>query len=719
MSHITDDFRVAAMRYGMLIQSANRKPATEAIQKAAFIEMANLGFNVRLEDLDMSETALTQMIRDARKVVGDDRVQKPVYPGFPKQVQELSTLTMLVEQILHYWTAGAFLPAYPDEVRPGLPLSDFARAPLALRAVKAGVAGREVLEKFVLSTIALSEGDQRLLLGAYAVVMPSLEEVADLAGRAKNGENMQHLVTAAAVIGCFPSSDLVSAIVPRVHTLDGVLRVVLAVCGQRIDQSQGTSHKVLSDSDLNAQFERAVKNLSDKDGRAVKLRNLNRSARRALVQRVSELSGGFHADRLVARELLWRRVMRMVHPYDLTLDVESKRAMDIIHGNVEHRVEHRTLAAAVEASFENGDASEVVRLMSENSPGMLLRSVVRILRVADADGIKALVKAVREQGSRSTVTTLISAYNGVLNANSERDRVIRVAGRSNAMVSSADRKKVSEKHVNAVLGALSGALSDVLAKKAAPVGTVGVTGSEPVPLVRRDLSTSDRALERGSRLAPVGKGDTLRMFSHFVNNQKHAGYMDIGVVLLNEKFEQVSVCTWNTWSITRDWATYSGDTYVPVGDSASEFIDVSLKDVRRVHSSARYVAMTIQSWSGWKMGEVDLIAGVMYRSAPGSGEVFDARTVATAFKPTTDALSAVPVVYELKEGHAVWLDSSSGSNQSGVSAANDTTVGDVVYDGIAREQMSMGDLAELWADAHDAETDGSPVDRDVVMALLD
>jgi hypothetical protein len=84
------------------------------------IEMANYGYRVSPEDLQgMSTAALRAMLDDARAIKGADRDMTPIYPGFPKQVQDLDTLTLIVEQILHYWSGGTFLPDYPHVVREG------------------------------------------------------------------------------------------------------------------------------------------------------------------------------------------------------------------------------------------------------------------------------------------------------------------------------------------------------------------------------------------------------------------------------------------------------------------------------------------------------------------------------------------------------------------------------------------------------------------------
>jgi hypothetical protein len=261
-------------------------------------------------------------------------------------------------------------------------------------------------------------------------------------------------------------------------------------------------------------------------------------------------------------------------------------------------------------------------------------------------------------------------------------------------------------------------MSTVLKSRTAPTGTVGVLSDVPVPLVRRDLASSDRVLDRGQELTVAGSGDILRIFGHWVNNQSAPGYMDIGVVILDENFGHLAVSTWDTWNIEREWSTYSGDCLVDPGNDAAEFIDIMLDKLKNRYPMAKYAAMTVQSWSGFPMNSVDFIAGAMLRSNGQKGQVFDARSVATAFKPTTPSTQSVPLAVELSTGRMVWIDSSNGSTQSTMSSSSDTTIGSLVYDEIARPRLTMGELASLYADAHGVAKVDEAVDRDLILSLL-
>lgn len=714
MATITAALRQAALRRGILIENiSGSETASDAVRYAAVIELANLGFLVQPDELKgFAAKALSSTIAEARKVIGADRNMKPIYPGFPKQVEELSTLQLLMEQILHYWTAGAFLPNHSDEVREGLPLEDILRSARKLQVLSADVALERLLSELVKAPVALSSDDRELLTeltkAVYGEGFHRTISTAGLVGSSTNGENIQVFGEALrdhASTLVHSKDDYFSALTFGVRNSDHLLRLILSFYGAP------AADRWIEN------YELAVGTLADRHFRAVRFASVPRYQRQRIVEVLGKLTEGYQADRLVTRQNLWRRVFKGLHPYDLRLTVESRRALDIVHSNIDYR----TLNSVIEQALENRKISEAVELLAEHQPGNLLRRLVAILRLTKKKSdAKVLAKRVAEVGSRATLSTLISSYNGVLGANDEHARVNRVAGLNNTILDRGEVEKIDANFQAEILGSLDEAIGAVLKAKAAPAAPVGIIGESSVPLVRRDAASTDRVLDRGAELGLLGEGDVLRIFGHWNNNMGTASYMDIGAVVLDEDFQEVAVSTWNSWQGARSWSTYSGDKLVAPGDSAAEFIDVKLAELKRSIRGARWVAMTVQSWAGWPTVDVDFIAGAMLRTKAGDqkGEVFDARAVATAFKPTTKATQSVPFAVNLETGKIIWLDSSSGATGAGNSASNDGTVGSIVYDEAARPKLSMGRLAELWASAHGVETVQEPVNRDALLELL-
>lgn len=707
MSQITAAFRQAALRRGFLVKPRKSAQAVEpALAYAATVELANLGFIVDPKELaGIAGKDLSAVISEARTIVGADRDMEPIYPGFPKQVEELSTLTLLVEQILHYWTGGAFLPDYPKEVREGLPLEDMLRNVRELRVMDAADVAKALMASLATSATAISQDDRLVLDEAAKLFAITADDLSAIAGKISNGENLQALQLAVIGAGKLSGADSFLALAPSVKTLDHLLRVFLGGFARP------------SAEKWRKNFELAVENLSSKAARAVAFEAVPRAARKLFVERAGKLSRGFFADSFIARQDLWRRALKAVHSFEFAKDEASKRALAIVHSNVEYQ----TLNSLIEAAKAERDVPTAVALLAEHRPGQLLREVVSLLRLVDSNAAAiGLAEALRATAGKARVDTLVSAYSGILGANDEGPRVNRVAGLNNTMLDRSNVAKVDEAHLSIVLDAVKGALVDALASKKAPEAAVAVGGTMALPLVRRDASTADRQMNRGESFGLVGEGDVIRIFGHWNNNMGRNGYMDIGAVLLDGDFKELDVLTWNTWSNHRSWGTYSGDKNVAPGDSAAEFFDLKLAEIRKHKPEAKWIAMTVQSWSGFPIDDVDFIAGAMLRSKDGvqKGEVFDARAVATAFHPTTKSLQAVPFAVDLEEGKFVWVDSSNGSTATGVSSSNDDSIGAIVYDEVSRPRLTTGEFAALWAQAHGAETTTEEADVELLTGLL-
>ena len=107
----------AALRTGRAVVGFSPEATADpAIGQAAAVELARLGFLVDPRMLETTTTeSLTELLASASEVAGGDRDMTPIYPEFPAQVKASDTLTLLVEQLLHYITAGQFLPQRPEQ----------------------------------------------------------------------------------------------------------------------------------------------------------------------------------------------------------------------------------------------------------------------------------------------------------------------------------------------------------------------------------------------------------------------------------------------------------------------------------------------------------------------------------------------------------------------------------------------------------------------------
>lgn len=692
----------AALRNGLLIIPDEKTDTPQRITNAAVGELLSLGYLVNPKDLvGVSTEALTKIINAARIVAGVGRDYIVMYPGFPKQVRDSSTMTLWAEQITHYLTGGEFRPNLPDHPRAALGFEDLIRGSKTVEVVSQSEASARIVESLSQSGVALTENDRVLLSEALSEV--TVAEVAALVKNTKMRENAQTIFLAAVERADVSVEDLLERLIPDVRHADFLLRLLLAGYGQ------------LSKIDQDEAFNRAVYQLSDRDAWAVRMSNIPRRIRRAVVRRLGNITVGFRADTLVTRRNLWRKVMSAVHPYDTgSLSEGSARALSIVF----EKDEYRTLNSVVETALGDGDAVTAAKVLSENNPAALIRRLVNILRVESSSvepDFNSVSTALRSVSGRVPVSTLVSAYNGVVNADSDATRL--VTTKSGSYLNDRTVEKIGERVILVFADTIMDLIRDGLTT--APEGVVGISSDRPVNLSHREAGTSDRQLDVGEKFAVVGEGDTVRFFQDWHNDTIQTGYVDAGLVFLSDEFKNLDAISWNNWDEHRDYMTYSGDTRVHRGQSAVEFYDVNLDAFRKAHPDARYIVMSLVSWSGPWLSELDIYAGVMFRSDDEAGKLFEPRTVESAFLPMSQSTVGVVQMLDLTTGEMTWLDSSEGSSYEGQSIIyNGDRIADVVNNVVGRKQLTWGELAQLWAQAHDATVTDAPADIETLKTFL-
>lgn len=682
----------AALRRGIFIIENEKasEAASEGVLAVACGELIHLGFLPDPRELaGATAEELEQLIKAARDVSGESRKWKPMYPGFPKSVRESSSLTLLIEQIVNYLVGGDV--RFGRELdRPKLPLQEAIVAARRVSVARGAGAPLELAKKIVTSPVAISEDDEKLVAGL--IQGADAQWVLETVKACSNHENAQKVVSHAKL-----NDEQFAKVLSDANSLDAALRFYLS----RYAEPSGDVDR----------FNRAVRNLSNSSASGVRMKSASRTVRRALVDVLGEKSRGWSADALVSRRDLWRRVMRSVHPYSLKLGEGARRAMDIIHSNVEHQ----TYNAKVEALLADGDVHGVVDLLSQR-PGTLIRRMLHVATMCkSAKDQDKLLEAARNC-EKAPMTTLISGYNGVLAQQAGGKRLIRAAGHSNALIDK--ERAIPEKFAKEIGKALEASMIAKMADMPAPEGAVAVVGDDPVALVRRDASTTDRHMERGARFAPIGDGDVARVFIHWFNGNDTVD-LDLGVQALDADFNSISTVTWNTWGSGRGWSTYSGDLIDASGaDGACEFIDVDLKKLVKQHPNAEWIVSTVHSYLGQPLSKVWHLGGAMYRRDVDAGRIFDGRTVATAFTSTNPSTTVMPIAINVRTREAIWVDTSPGGVRGGQSVADDDRIAEALWYEIGVPKMTQGQLAALYAKAHGAKTENTQVENGLIEAIL-
>ena len=711
---INSFLRQGTVPVGEAFGSNTGTPASNEVVHAVVAELASLGFIITPYELSgVTNEFLESVLDSARSIVGVERFSTtPMYVNFPAQVKKMDTVELIVDQIVHYLSYGSLVPDHEDvKVRPGLTLKDLVGNGKNLNV-------REVdplseVERLVSKSVALSQNERDLvILLVWEGFNDNISDWHKIYRDTRNHENAQVLF---------------SALIDLMNDKDKFINTVLVFMGatnnaDRLLRIFLSAYSTPSNDNREA-YNRAVNELSDSDHWAVKMITAPKAVRRGLVYALGNIIGHreYSADALISRHELWKRVMRMVHPYSIgNMDDTSRFALDVIHENIHYE----TYNAVVERVMAEKDVKNAIEVLSQR-PGNLLRRLVALARMEDFT--RAQAREVTEIIAKANLplTTLISGYNGVLNANASGNKIVRIKG-ANTVV---DSHNATAKHIGILSSGLKDAISKALAAKNAPVNPVGVIGEFPAPLVARDASRSDRELYRGQSIAEFEDTDTLRLFVHWFNKEsgtENSWYddgvvdVDLGINVYDKDLNTVSSVNYTNYDLSRSYATFSGDlTNAPKPHGASEYFDVDVSNLRKNYPQSRWIALSAIVYSGDVFKNLDHVYGVMVRSDDEKGEIYDPRTVSASGSSVADSRSVTALVVDLEGNRVFWVDSGVGNNTLyGNSTSQSDEIAAVIRTEVMRETLTAGELARMWATAHGVATVKEKVDMDSLESLL-
>ena len=229
-----------------------------------------------------------------------------------------------------------------------------------------------------------------------------------------------------------------------------------------------------------------------------------------------------------------------------------------------------------------------------------------------------------------------------------------------------------------------------------------------VPLQENTGELGYGILTRGSRIA-IPKKKIVRVFTYWENVN------DIDLSLMGIYDDgRVREFSWRTMARNQSKAIcYSGD--VTDGyHGGSEYFDINLKEIRKRYPDLKYllVCNNIYSSSCNSFNDCYCIAGYMTRDRVGSGEIYEPKTVKSAYKITADSRFAYLFAIDLESNDLVWLNLSRSENRAvaGVSSFNSKKVFDpYIY---ATDTFNMYDLFTYMA----TEVVDDPNEADIIVS---
>lgn len=611
--------------YGLFVKSLATQPARPVVAQAAAAELLTLGYLVDMEALkDLGEDDLTSMVHAARANAHADNVPQPLYPNFPKSVRESSRLKLIIEQLIHYASHGTIKDYEAKVPRVNMTVGEMISGSKPLEIIDKHQAVHK-LASIVKGSIAMS--DQDLVVVDEIISLVEID-VTQIISEISNNEN--YALFARICVKNY-GIDVAKVFIQSARNADALLGAILAAYTTiTLDQLRMFNAKGVTFNTIPREHRRTIT--------------------RALVNLApADKLDEFVADRVVARKSTWRKVLRKVHPYEFS--TQDRAVLDIIHGNCEYM----TLNATYENLLSQHKFVEAAEFLAVHAPGKLVRSAV-LLTSSSADKGNKVVKCIESIAAKVKVTTLISAINGVRLAAHNIDQVRVIKGSISEVISRDIR--LTDLQAEKLESALySGILARLRNANLKVTESIDVGDSDtPVKLVNRTASYTDRTLSAGD-VVPLGNDLPIaRLFTHWFDTDIGRNVdLDLGVCLCDKSGEVIDSYSYDNYTWGRRDVTYSGDLIcAPRPEGAAEYFDV---DLARLPGDVRYVALTVNSYSGQSLKSIDQFSGIMLRDGMGdSGEIFEPRTVRAGATLTQNGRFALPLLLDVERREMIWVD---------------------------------------------------------------
>ena len=182
-----------------------------------------------------------------------------------------------------------------------------------------------------------------------------------------------------------------------------------------------------------------------------------------------------------------------------------------------------------------------------------------------------------------------------------------------------------------------------------------------------DMATSNGGvgcLPTGSRMA-IPNGAIVRAFTYW----EKVNDIDLSCTLFDNDLKSIKMFNWSSWRERRyidgSWnvnaITFSGDQTSGF-NGGSEYFDIDIDKVMEAYSGSRYMIFFNNVYSAVKFKDVFCKAGYMLRDKFNSGEVYEPKTVQTAFNITADSTYCALFAIDLQNREMIWLNQNVYSN---------------------------------------------------------
>lgn len=580
-------------------------------------ELAALGYlmsealSERLSSLGIEKlaTLARTLLRELHQLTGAHRAHAPLYPGFPEQVMRASEAELYLNAIQHYLTLRRLPPAAD---RPPALLDE--RAPRVLDLGSADEFER-IFTQLTGAATSLSEQDradvtwfvQQYRADVFRLLPPKFPFKENLA------------LLAALLLREVPGEASRNFLLSHCATPTDLLRVAVA----------------LFDGDASL----AV---------PTRFGRMPRPWRKLLLQALEAMPNTI--EDLMRWAEPWKRLGERLHPGEFAARFPKSFAA---FRQLRNGTAPPSWASHLERALANGDVPAAARLL-EQRPGDYARRLDHLLRSPSAT--PELVTRFAALATRVSTPVLLQVLTHFKHRSAPASiRAFTPKGEVSRIFGIKDRRPAVDAALSSqVVAACEQAL---LARFAAlpPLGSSYVDHALRAfmaPLAQRSASKSLRTLARGSRVA-LPAGAAIRFFLWWKNGRGRTD-IDLSAALFGSDYRLVEALSYYNLRGANGYGVHSGDI-VDAPEGAAEFIDLDLARARE--RGARFVVMCINSYTSQAYCDLpECFAGWMSRLHPGSGEVFDPRTVVDKVDIGSNTRICLPLILDLERHEMLWAD---------------------------------------------------------------
>ena len=577
--------------------------------------MANL-FGIRI--VSGGEMLQKDMISLASSRLGR-HVPDAFYKGFPQSARSLTTEALLFDQLLHYVNTYGF--GNFDEPGYSLFEQDFARA-----AFKENVTVRDF------SVLTEAEAEEKL-----GQIVQDL-----LAGSRPLSDSQYSLVR-----DCLQTYQMQVERIASKHT---AVRLLLDLRDRRFAGFLRMSDIIKVLDEIN------YRNYGNKNIYKLNLKNCDRTFITTLIDAMFE-NGHVDLAACYEKKKAWCGLLHHIHYRPAT--EQARSFVNAMRGRG-----NGSVYAAFERAMAEGDIPGAVRILTEGKgSGALLRNLNYILSRCrnqeesacvvdrmDTDNVILLIQLMlryAKPDAPGIPRTFAFTKHEMMHVHREDEK--ETAARKSCL-SKAQTAWLAESIANKLRQLLKGRLGRVYIDPAMK--------NYALPLRESTSQGGFGVLAAGSHI-PIGEAKKIRAFTYWEKVKD----IDLSVIGLTEDGRQTEF-SWRTMAWNQSGAlTYSGDQTSGYS-GGSEYFDVDIKAFRELYPRIRYLIFCDNVFSGIDFDKCICRAGYMVRDIEDSGQIFEPKTVTSAFSVNCASTFAYLFGLDVEKMELIWLNAArSGSTR--------------------------------------------------------